>query len=189
METVKYIRHLQSQIRNLREQTKMAEEKANRRMDQMNEIVQSQKINYHVLFLQSPVPMAILSTDGQFVDANSQFCWYRYFDVLICSLTRSTLDTLKTMTLFRFTHPDDLPCAFGYLLELILTHRSYSYMLHSKLESPSQCIIRHCVSGGSIQPVYFSLTLIRDKHHAACGFVCTILPVLSCDCTGNCNSR
>ncbi|KNB44179.1 helixloop-helix DNA-binding domain containing protein [Blastocystis sp. subtype 4] len=179
METVKYIRHLQSQIRNLREQTKMAEEKANRRMDQMNEIVQSQKINYHVLFLQSPVPMAILSTDGQFVDANSQFC----------CLTRSTLDTLKTMTLFRFTHPDDLPCAFGYLLELILTHRSYSYMLHSKLESPSQCIIRHCVIGGSIQPVYFSLTLIRDKHHAACGFVCTILPVLSCDCTGNCNSR
>lgn len=116
METVKYIRHLQSQIHNLREQTKIAEEKANRRMDQMNEVIQSQKINYHVLFLQSPVPMAILSTDGQFVDANSQFCWYSFSYFLIISLTRSTLDTLKTMTLFRFTHPDDLPCAFGQVV-------------------------------------------------------------------------
>lgn len=61
-------------------------------------------------------------------------------------------------------------------------------MLHSSLENPSQCIIRHCVIGGEIQPVYFSLTLIRDKQHNPAGFTCTILPVLSCDCTGNCNS-
>lgn len=66
--------------------------------------------------------------------------------------------------------------------------RSYSYMLHSTLRNPSQCIIRHCVIGGEIQPVYFSLSLIRDKQHNPAGFTCTILPVLSCDCTGNCNS-
>ena len=62
-------------------------------------------------------------------------------------------------------------------------------MLHSNLESPSQCIIRHCVIGGTIQPVYFSLSLIRDKNHNPIGFTCTILPVLSCDCTGKCNTR
>ncbi|KAK8810283.1 hypothetical protein WA538_002858, partial [Blastocystis sp. DL] len=168
MESVKFLRHLETQIKDLREQTKKAEERATKRMGQVNEVVQSQRINYHVLFLQSPVPMAILSTDGQFVDANSQFC----------CLTRSTLDVLKTMTLFRFTHPEDLPCAFG----------SYSYMLHSKLEAPSQCIIRHCVIGGNVQPVYFSLSLIRNKRKEPAGFVCIILPVLSCDCTGNCSS-
>lgn len=32
---------------------------------------------------------------------------------LMGSLTKSTLESLKTMTLFRFTHPEDLPCAFG----------------------------------------------------------------------------
>ena len=75
MESVKFLRHLETQIKDLREQTKKAEERATKRMGQVNEVVQSQRINYHVLFLQSPVPMAILSTDGQFVDANSQFCW------------------------------------------------------------------------------------------------------------------
>lgn len=62
-------------------------------------------------------------------------------------------------------------------------------MLHSRLRAPSQCIIRHCVMGGVIQPVYFSLTLIRDRQGLPAGFTCTILPVLSCDCTGNCNGR
>ena len=76
MESVRLIKHLQSQIHDLRQQTKVAEEKASRMMGRMNEIVQSQRINYHALFLQSPVPTALLSTDGQFVDANSQFCTY-----------------------------------------------------------------------------------------------------------------
>ena len=76
MESVRLIKHLQSQIADLRQQTKVAEEKANRRIGRMNEVVQSQRINYHALFLQSPVPTALLSTDGQFVDANSQFCTY-----------------------------------------------------------------------------------------------------------------
>ena len=62
-------------------------------------------------------------------------------------------------------------------------------MLHSQLAAPSQCIIRHCVMGGVVQPVYFSLTLIRDRQRLPAGFTCTILPVLSCDCTGNCNGR
>lgn len=31
-------------------------------------------VNYHVMFLQNPIPQAILATDGQFIDANSQFC-------------------------------------------------------------------------------------------------------------------
>ena len=167
MESIKFLHHLQNQISDLKEQVKVAEEKANKRLGQVKEVVAQQKINYHVLFLQSPVPMAVLSTDGQFIDANSQFC----------CITKSTLEELKTMTLFRFTHPEDLPCAFG----------SYSYMLHSTLDSPSQCIIRHCIMGGVIQPVYFSLSLIRDKQRNPAGFTCTILPVLSCDCTGNCN--
>ena len=93
------------------------------------------------------------------------------------------------MTLCRFTHPEDLPCAFGSSLSSRLMSRSYSYMLHSTLDSPSQCIIRHCIMGGVIQPVYFSLSLIRDKQRNPAGFTCTILPVLSCDCTGNCNGR
>ena len=93
------------------------------------------------------------------------------------------------MTLFRFTHPEDLPCAFGYQCINVFMYRSYSYMLHSNLEAPSQCIIRHCVLGGTIQPIYFSLSLIRDRKHNPIGFTCTILPALSCDCTGNCNAR
>ena len=74
MESIKFLRHLQHQIATLREQVATAEAKANKRLGQVKEIVAQQKINYHVLFLQSPVPMAILSTDGQFIDANSQFC-------------------------------------------------------------------------------------------------------------------
>ena len=74
MESIKFLRHLQHQIATLREQVATAEAKATKRLGQVKEIVAQQKINYHVLFLQSPVPMAILSTDGQFVDANSQFC-------------------------------------------------------------------------------------------------------------------
>ena len=73
--------------------------------------------------------------------------------------------------------------------EAAVERRSYSYMLHSRLRAPSQCIIRHCVMGGVIQPVYFSLTLIRDRQGLPAGFTCTILPVLSCDCTGNCTGR
>ena len=76
METIRLIKHLQNQIQDLQQQTKVAEEKANKRMGRVNEVVQSQRINYHALFLQSPVPTALLSTDGQFVDANSQFCTY-----------------------------------------------------------------------------------------------------------------
>ena len=114
LETIKFVRHLQSQIADLKEQMRIAEEKASKRLNQVNEIVASQKINYHVLFLQSPVPMAILRTDGQFVDANSQFCWWGCIYRMMRSLTKSTLESLKTMTLFRFTHPEDLPCAFGY---------------------------------------------------------------------------
>lgn len=76
LETIKFIRHLQSQIQELKDQLNAAQKKADRRLDHVNEMVASQKINYHVLFLQSPVPMAVLSTDGQFIDANSQFCWY-----------------------------------------------------------------------------------------------------------------
>ena len=75
LETIKFIKHLQSQIADLKEQLETAQQKANRRLDRVNEVIASQIINYHVLFLQSPVPMAILSTDGQFIDANSQFCW------------------------------------------------------------------------------------------------------------------
>lgn len=74
MESIKFLRHLQHQIATLREQVATAEAKATKRLGQVKEIVAQQKINYHVLFLQSPVPMAILSTDGQFIDANSQFC-------------------------------------------------------------------------------------------------------------------
>lgn len=33
-------------------------------------------VNYHVMFLQNPIPQAILAPDGQFIDANSQFCRY-----------------------------------------------------------------------------------------------------------------
>ena len=28
-------------------------------------------VNYHVMFLQNPIPQAVLAADGQFVDANS----------------------------------------------------------------------------------------------------------------------
>lgn len=114
MESIKFLRHLQHQISTLREQVQTAEAKANKRLGQVKEIVAQQKINYHVLFLQSPVPMAILSTDGQFIDANSQFCTSVSTFPLLGRLTHCTLDDLKTMTLFRFTHPEDLPCAFGY---------------------------------------------------------------------------
>ena len=62
-------------------------------------------VNYHVMFLQNPVPQAILAADGQFLDANSQFC----------SLARKTIEQLREMTFFKFAHPDDLPCAFGYV--------------------------------------------------------------------------
>lgn len=83
MESIKFLHHLQNQISDLKEQVKVAEEKANKRLGQVKEVVAQQKINYHVLFLQSPVPMAVLSTDGQFIDANSQFCWY------LCALSFS----------------------------------------------------------------------------------------------------
>ena len=62
-------------------------------------------VNYHVMFLQNPIPQAILAADGQFLDANSQFC----------SLARKTIEQLREMTFFKFAHPDDLPCAFGYV--------------------------------------------------------------------------
>lgn len=66
-------------------------------------------VNYHVMFLQNPIPQAILATDGQFIDANAQFC----------SLTSKTVQQLREMTLFKFAHPDDLPCAFGYCLAFV----------------------------------------------------------------------
>lgn len=71
-------------------------------------------VNYHVMFLQNPIPQAVLAADGQFVDANSQFCRWLRAPSLSRSLTRRTVQQLREMTLFKFAHPDDLPCAFGW---------------------------------------------------------------------------
>lgn len=38
-------------------------------------------VNYHVMFLQNPIPQAILAADGGFIDANSQFCRYLRYTV------------------------------------------------------------------------------------------------------------
>ena len=81
-------------------------------------------VNYHVMFLQNPIPQAILAADGQFIDANSQFCRYFWNSKISPSLTQKTIQQLREMTLFKFAHPDDLPCAFGWIPEigLILDH-------------------------------------------------------------------
>ena len=148
LETIKFVRHLQSQIADLKEQMRIAEEKASKRLNQVNEIIASQKINYHVLFLQSPVPMAILRTDGQFVDANSQFCWCVSYAHFMRSLTKSTLENLKTMTLFRFTHPEDLPCEFGYFwnhctksVEAIVICYTAHWRIQANASSAIACLV------------------------------------------------
>ncbi|KAK8802015.1 hypothetical protein WA158_006410 [Blastocystis sp. Blastoise] len=166
-ETVHFIKQLKGQIANLSTLVKDAEKRAKNRLDEVNESVHSVNINYHVLFLQNSIPQAILSTDGQFINANLQF--KQLLDI--------QLEKLKDLSLFRFAHPDDLPCAFG----------SWSYMLNLPYDAEQKCvyqsILRHCYIKGTIKPVLFSLSLLRNEKGRPTHFLCTVLPVLNCDCT------
>ena len=140
-------------------------------------------VNYHVMFLQNPIPQAVLAADGQFVDANSQFCRWLRAPSLSRSLTRRTVQQLREMTLFKFAHPDDLPCAFGWRRRGGVRHRSYSSMLRDDRATSGVCMLRHCYLGDCFQPVFFSLTLVRGQNNLPAFFVCNILPVMACTCT------
>lgn len=115
-ETTKKIRYLESAVKELRQKVREVEVssiayhnlqvKTRRALSKICYKPIKSTVNYHVMFLQNPIPQAILAADGQFIDANSQFC----------SLTRKTVHQLRDMTLFKFAHPDDLPCAFGLKL-------------------------------------------------------------------------
>ena len=65
------------------------------------------------------------------------------------------------MTLFKFAHPDDLPCAFGSPPCSALTGRSYSAMLRGDAATNSVCMLRHCYIGDCYQSVFLSLSLLR----------------------------
>ncbi|KAK8821712.1 hypothetical protein WA556_002159 [Blastocystis sp. ATCC 50177/Nand II] len=162
-ETTKKIRYLESAVKELRQKVRDAEYNARRAMSEICYKPVRSSVNYHVMFLQNPIPQAVLAADGQFVDANSQFC----------SLTRRTVQQLREMTLFKFAHPDDLPCAFG----------SYSSMLRDDRATSGVCMLRHCYLGDCFQPVFFSLTLVRGQNNLPAFFVCNILPVMACTCT------
>ncbi|KNB46403.1 hypothetical protein JH06_0180 [Blastocystis sp. subtype 4] len=173
-ETTKKIRYLESAVKELRQKVREVEVlffcvKTRRALSEICYKPVKSTVNYHVMFLQNPIPQAILAADGQFIDANSQFC----------SLTRKTVQQLREMTLFKFAHPDDLPCAFG----------SYSSMLRGDTNSPGVCMLRHCCLGDCYQPVFFSLSLVRDDHNSPSFFVCNILPVLACTCTDSNNEE
>lgn len=162
-ETTKKIRYLESAVKELRQKVREAEYNSHNLMNHISLKPSRSTVNYHVMFLQNPIPQAILAADGQFIDANSQFC----------SLTQKTIQQLREMTLFKFAHPDDLPCAFG----------SYSNMLRGSVRTNGVCMLRHCYLGDCIQPVFFSLSLVRDKKGIPAYFVCNILPMLACTCT------
>ena len=66
------------------------------------------------------------------------------------------------MTLFKFAHPDDLPCAFGFAARFLrLRGRSYSAMLRGDAATNSVCMLRHCYIGDCYQSVFLSLSLLR----------------------------
>ena len=187
-ETTKKIRYLESAVKELRQKVREVEVmissdlflqvKTRRALSEICYKPIKSTVNYHVMFLQNPIPQAILAADGQFIDANSQFC----------SLTRKTVHQLREMTLFKFAHPDDLPCAFGYaMIIVVLLNSSYSSMLRGDTNSPGVCMLRHCCLGDCYQPVFFSLSLVRDDQNSPSFFVCNILPVLACTCTDNSN--
>lgn len=74
------------------------------------------------------------------------------------------------MTLFKFAHPDDLPCAFGFAARLLrLRDRSYSAMLRGDGATNSVCMLRHCYIGDCYQSVFLSLSLLRMDPQAAVG--------------------
>lgn len=74
------------------------------------------------------------------------------------------------MTLFKFAHPDDLPCAFGFAARFLrLTGRSYSAMLRGDAATNSVCMLRHCYIGDCYQSVFLSLSLLRMDPQAAVG--------------------
>ena len=74
------------------------------------------------------------------------------------------------MTLFKFAHPDDLPCAFGFAAHFLrLTGRSYSAMLRGDAATNSVCMLRHCYIGDCYQSVFLSLSLLRMDPQAAVG--------------------
>lgn len=87
------------------------------------------------------------------------------------------------MTLFKFAHPDDLPCAFGWWPDVLMISSSYSNMLRGDNPTNGVCMIRHCYLGECYQPVFFSLTLVRNENNVPAYFVCNILPVMACTCT------
>lgn len=59
-------------------------------------------------------------------------------------------------------------------------------MLNLPYDSEQKCvyqsILRHCYIKGQIKPVLFSLSLLRDSRGKPTHFLCTVLPVLHCDC-------
>ena len=74
------------------------------------------------------------------------------------------------MTLFKFAHPDDLPCAFGFAARFLrLRDRSYSAMLRGDAATNSVCMLRHCYIGDCYQSVFLSLSLLRMDPQAAVG--------------------
>ena len=93
------------------------------------------------------------------------------------------MQQLREMTLFKFAHPDDLPCAFGWRQCGGVRHRSYSSMLRDDRATSGVCMLRHCYLGDCFQPVFFSLTLVRGQNNLPAFFVCNILPVMACTCT------
>ena len=56
-------------------------------------------------------------------------------------------------------------------------------MLRGSVRTNGVCMLRHCYLGDCIQPVFFSLSLVRDKKGIPAYFVCNILPMLACTCT------
>lgn len=105
------------------------------------------------------------------------------------SLTQKTVQQLREMTLFKFAHVDDLPCAFGLVIIDDLMSRSYSNMLRTDNDTNGVCMLRHCYLSDCYQPVFFSLSLVRNEQNLPSFFIYNVLPVLACTCTdGNSNS-
>lgn len=77
----------------------------------------------------------------------------------------------------------------GITVIVSIIQSSYSSMLRGDTNSPGVCMLRHCCLGDCYQPVFFSLSLVRDDHNSPSFFVCNILPVLACTCTDSNNEE
>ena len=77
----------------------------------------------------------------------------------------------------------------GITVIVSIIQSSYSSMLRGDTNSPGVCMLRHWCLGDCYQPVFFSLSLVRDDHNSPSFFVCNILPVLACTCTDSNNEE